>query len=711
MGADFSKMSTEQLRALALGESSGGRVMDNADLAMRQAEAIRNAPSPWERFGAGAADLAQGGYQKFLNWTNSPLAAQYTQEVNDQRKLFEQRRNAGELALGKTSPDFDFARLGGSAAMASLVAPFPGGQGFLGRAGMGMLQGAIPSYLNYSESNTPLGNAITTGIGAGIGAVTNVAAPYVVSGVASGAQWVKNKAVSGFNSLKNLATPQVSIDNTIRVQLSNAGVNFDELSTAAQNAIRQDAQSTLSAGGNLDPQQLLRLADIQTISGPGSATRAQVTRSPVDWSAERNLQKTEVNLPSVKEGGQETITGRLQSQDKAMKDFSVGIGNSVYGDPLYAGMNLEGRATSAHDASQRAIEAVRATDAAKNREVNKLYKAYRDTGMKDTRMPETRLTETLTKVIDEIGIDNIPPAVATRLKEFGFLGGERTRFLSIQEADTFNRLLNNNTPSHGGGRAAVTALKDALNKSLLDVPVEASAATEALKTARGAAAEMFRAREAGRGVGQAIDNAAPDKFLEQNVLGGSVRDLASLKDNLTRGTEASTWNDLRAQAWQWIHDKATVNGRKEFSGARLDTVLKNLGEERLKVLFTEPELQAINTLRRGSLAMTDPPPFSAVNYSGSGPVGIAQLLRLGNRIPLVNMATSPILSEVENTATQRLLNQSLNVSGKDAAMASVEAGDAATRAYLLKLLEGPGGGVGLLGTSPALGYASQKQKR
>jgi hypothetical protein len=558
---------------------------------------------------------------------------------------------------------------------------------------MGAAHGGPLGYASYSEKNDPAENTMRGGAGAVLGAGTNVAAPYVASGLMQGAQGLWNMAGQGVNAVRNALTPQVTINQNIRTQLQAAGVDLNALSTQAQAAISAEAQAQLRAGGTLNAEQLLRNADIETIAGPGSALRGQVTRSPQDWSIERNLQRTEANLPSVRTGAQETVTGRLQAQDEAMRNFSAQIAQGT-----------GGRSATPLEAGASAIEAVQSNDAARNRVVNELYKAYRETGMKGAPVAEDRLTAALTDVIENRGVETLPPAVVTRLKEFAFLGGNRTRYLTIDEADKFNRLLNANNPGFGPASGSIAQLKTALERSLHEVPIGKDA-SQALLTARNAAAEMFSAREAGAGVSRAIADVAPDKFMQLNVLGGSVRDLQALRSELG---DSQAWNNLRQQAWQWIQGESTGHGRQAFSGARLDETLRQLGPERLRVLFSPAEMQQIETLRRGAMAMTTQPLFSAVNYSNTTPALMGQLMRMGNRIPGLNLLTGPMTQEIENSATQRLLNQSLS-GAQGASAATQSAQQEAARAAAIRMLFQQRGYAGAAGAALPPALAAQYQ--
>ncbi|HUU72960.1 MAG TPA: hypothetical protein VMW70_10055 [Burkholderiales bacterium] len=710
---DLSGLSDTELSDFSLGRKSIEQILDSRSPSAPtkfeiEAAGMADAPSPFERFDAGVSiDIGAGIKQKYLNITDPPAAAQYTKETNEDIARLERGRMGEARYRGQDSPGFDAYRAAGSGTPLMLAGAAPGGAGPLARIGIGSGIGGTAGYGLYSQDNTTGGNLLRTGLGAVGGGIASAAAPWLTDKGIQGLQWGANKVAQGTRFLRGAMTPKASISNTLRIQLENVGVDFNALSADAQQAIATEAQATLRAGGQLNAQQLLRNADIEAVGG--RATKGMITGSPNDWTIERNLQKTEVNLPSVKTGSQETITGRLEQNDAALKARAGNIGDDVYGDALYGGQPLAGSAANTpFQASTRSIQAVQAADRSRKEVVDGLYKAYRDSGMKDTRLGESHITKELTEIIDDFGIENVPPAVVTRLKEFAFLGGERTRYLTIQEADQFNRLLNNNNPGFGPMNATTQKLRSALTRELLAAPDDASAgASQQLLQARSAAAEMFSKQEAGKGVASAVMDVAPDKFLEQNVLGGTVRDLQMLKTELTSGPDSGTWNDLRSQAWKAIIERVTQDGRAPFSGARLDKELKKLGEERLRVIFTQPELQQIQTLRRASLDMTSRPPFSAVNDSNTTPAMLGQVLRLGNKTPF-SMITKPISEGIDDSMQQGLLSTALGGSRSAVGAAQREAQDASRNAMLDRLFSRRSGG-GLLGATP-MGATIQNQR-
>jgi hypothetical protein len=288
-----------------------------------------------------------------------------------------------------------------------------------------------------------------------------------------------------------------------------------------------------------------------------------------------------------------------------------------------------------------------------------LYDAFRNSGKQNLQVSDVKIADAVGRVSDDIGAENIPPAVMSRLKEFGFFGGQRAKLLTVNEADKLTRLINNNNPGFGPQSTALARIKGAVNEALLDLPDDGA---KGLIEAKAAAAARFAEQRAGKGIARALDDVAPDRFFENNVLGGNVRDVKALAKKLQE-VNPDSWNDLRGQAWQWIVNKATQNGRNPISGAKLDDAVKSVGLDRMRVLFTPQEMAKIDQFRRGALALTQEPAFAAVNRSNTTPALMGQMLQMGNRVPILNAFTKPALEQLETSATQKLINQALSGAG------------------------------------------------
>lgn len=667
---DFNSLSTEQLLAIARGEPAAAVISNPVAPVAPIPKAMPEPVSPMVSVGQGMMDFYGGAKQKYLNLTDPAAAEKYTQQRNEENAIIEK---------GRGDRGFDFARLGGNIATPLSLIPM-GGAGLLGRTSMGAGAGGLGGYLNFDPKNTTESNLTNTAVGTvaggALGAVLPPVIRFAIQGAHQGAQSIGNAVGSAWRSFTQAVSPNIvsNINSKVQITLQNSGIDFAKLPDAVKASVLDDAAQQFTLTGKLDPEMLLRKADIEAVGGAGTATRAQVTRDPYDWTAAQNAQKTEVNIPAVARNEQTTLTSRFQQQNTNTNKYAQALQDQM------AAANAK-KAGTPFEASTQTIEAIRAKDAAAKIAVDDLYKTFRDMGKGDVSVPDTQIAQTLGKIVDEIGVENIPPAVLSRLKEFGFLSGERTKLLTVTEADKLGRLINNNNPGHGTASLVSTQLKRAVDNAILDIPeIEAS---KALMAARGKAKARFADQEAGLAVERAIADVAPDRFFQQNIINGNVRDINSLKDQLIKTPDGEqAWNSLREHVVKWINEKATI-GDGVFNGKRMENALKELGINKLNALFSPAEISRINTLLRGSKAMTLEPAFSNPNRSNTTSSMIGAALRFGNRIPGSNVFSAPISKEVESTIQQELLAKALQSGGLTAGR---DAAQAAKREALMKML-------------------------
>lgn len=590
--------------------------------AIEQSALDAQKPSRIERLGRGFADVTQGATQLFLNAkdavtspslsdvvTGTRPGERYTQEKTAEEKLYEKGRGA--------DAGIDWLRLGGNVAATAPAMLIPGGgAATLGtRVASGAAQGGASSAVMFTpEGESKLEQVL---VGAGIGS----AVPVVLR--------------AGQKALTNLAgkfNPQRGIDPTqlqgeLSFQLQKEGINFNSLTKEVQESLLGDAKKALESGKTLDAAQAARQADIQSVGAKG--TQAAATRDPKDW-------QTMMNLRGVNGVGEEI--GKRQAGDaQAMTDYLARLRTQT-----------GGKATTAFEAGEAPIKALQAADEARNKVVDSLYDAYRAIGGKDTAVPAVKVADALGRVADEIGAENIPPAVLTRLKEFGMIEGKQTKLLTINEADKLNKLINNNNPGKGTpGARALQPIKEALNESLLDIPE--TGASEALLTARKAAANMFAERRASAGVTAAVDDVAPDRFVKKFIVDAPVKDmretLAKLK-NTPDGAQALA--DVKGHLFDQFLLKATgatnvddVAGRA-FSGRSFAKALDAIPPEKLHALFTPSEVESLRTLQRASKYLTEDVPFSDVNHSKTT-AALANILQKIGSTPMLGQMLAPII--------------------------------------------------------------------
>lgn len=444
---DFTNYTDEQLVAIIRGKNP-------ATLRPVESAPLPEPVSPLVRIGQGMSDIYGGVKQKYLNLTDPDAAAQYTKEGAENDAIIAR----GRAAYGEGG--FDPLRMVGAVATPLSLVPM-GGASAISRAGLGALTGGAGGYASFDPTNTTGSNLTNAAVGAVGGGALNAATPPLVSALVSGAQTVKNTVGQAWRSLTQKVSPAVAnnITQQVSVTLQNAGVDLAALPAAIRQSVLDDAALQFTATGKLDPEMLLRRSDINAVGGPGSATRAQITRDPADWTNAQNLQKTEVNIPAVQRGEQPTLTGRFQQQNASTNRFAEELQNKI-----------GGTAPTQTQASEQTIKAIQARDRASEDAVDALYKQFRDLGKGDLPVPDTKIADTLGNIVDEIGVENINKSVLSRLQEFGFLGGTRTKLLTVTEADKLGRMIGTNNPGFGVESLVAKKLKRSVDAAILEIP-------------------------------------------------------------------------------------------------------------------------------------------------------------------------------------------------------------------------------------------------
>jgi hypothetical protein len=277
-------------------------------------------------------------------------------------------------------------------------------------------------------------------------------------------------------------------------------------------------------------------------------------------------------------------------------------------------------AQTEHETGQNAIAAVKQKMADSQRVVDDLYATWREAGAGATEVKPQKLADTLGRCWTSIGVENIPSAVRARLESFGMLGGKQTKLLTIDEAEKLRKLIGNNIdPANKPSTGALSALKRSVDESVLDTEAPD---IPSLQAARSAARDRFGMRDSANAVAAAAEGVEPDKFFRKYVLNGEVRDLRSLKAVLTTGVTGAkptpgmtdyepageqAWRDLQAQTLRHIMEKAQSQGEGSFSGRALEKAMKELGPERLKVLFGADQVEALQKLSRVANNVTTEP--------------------------------------------------------------------------------------------------------
>lgn len=615
--ADLSQMSTEDLMRLK------GRVTREPDAIEKSAlEAMK--PTRLERLGRGFADITQGARQLYLNAKDavtSPSMSdlvlgnresdRYTREKTDEANLYEKGRG----------PDagIDWMRLGGNVAATLPAALIPGGQAasLLTRAGAGAAQGAVSSGVMF----TPEGQSKIeqTLIGAGFGA----AVPAAIEGVRRAWGSLGQKVAGG------LPVNPSQVQGTLTLELKQQGIDFNKLTQNVQQSLIDDVTNALKTGGKVDASALARKADIESVGAKG--TQAAVTRAPKDW-------QTQANMRGITGVG-EPIAERQASDAQAMIDYLSRLRTRGGGS-----------ATTPAEAGETAINALRNQDENLRQGVNAAYDVARDHLGRAAPMDSAGFSRAANLALDEQMLGAyLPSEVRSILND---VTAGKIPF-NVNTAVQIDSTLSAAQRSAGQGSPqalAIGKVRDALNNAAIADNVGQDA-KQAFDTARAAARSRFQLHDEVPAMGAAIDDATPDRFVEQfftrkqvdsGTLNRTIRQLRTTPE----GTQAI--NDIKGTIFDSLLMKATgatnvddVTGRA-FSGRNFAKALDAIPPEKLNALFTTSEMDALRTLQRASKYLTEEVPFSDVNYSKTSQALANLLMKIG-QTPLLGGIVSPII--------------------------------------------------------------------
>lgn len=531
-------------------------------------------PNTLARIGRGMLDPFQGGKQIYLNATDPEKAEQYNKQVSDDLSLYE--KGVGD--------EFDGGRmLGNVAATVPLMAArVP--QTILG----GMVQGAAIG--GVAGSLMPTKKDDSRLLNAGVGVAGGAVMPPLIRGGA-------NMASRGIANIKKLwGAPTRTATATSAINGINAEPQIKQNLTDA-------AKQQLSINGQTDDEALKRLANMQELGFVDNAApmTGQITRSPKQWTTERNLAK-------VDDVGDE-ITGRLMNQNNRFMDIFDELqqqtGRSA-DDVVMSGESIVRAVNGRFQATQAAV--------------GKLYKrAQQQYGNMDG-INLQGFNSKLAELSDDASVDKIANSVARRLQRYGIYddaGNPTGKTLTIDQAEGLRKFVNN--LSDGNERSLMRVKGLIIDE--LDNDVFNAIGDDAYAGARKAARDRFSEFE--QSIVAKITNGKLDgssnNAINSIVSNHSYKDLQSLQSTLIRakgGKEA--WNNLRGEVIESLNMASTQNKGRDggFSGAAFKRALDKIGKNKLQVLFPD-QVDKLYKLSSAGIDMTYAPPFSAVNNSNT----------------------------------------------------------------------------------------------
>jgi hypothetical protein len=176
----------------------------------------------------------------------------------------------------------------------------------------------------------------------------------------------------------------------------------------------------------------------------------------------------------------------------------------------------------------------------------------------------------------------------------------------------------------------------------------AAKAMQAWDTARSAARSRRQWQESAGFIEDALNDAAPDKFVQKHIIGGTVEELGRIRQ--TFGNDRQLMDSIKQQMIDYIKQSGGVeDGFTKFSSAGMQKALDRLGDRKLAMFFDNQEIQQLRSAVNVGRSMQVQPIGSAVNNSNTAGTALGQLVSLGRNVPVIG----PNISQPLNSMAMR----------------------------------------------------------
>ena len=592
---------------------------------------------------AGAQLLPRGlstlasGFGLFPNRVSRFLDAEAT-KVDEDIKASEKQFQAARWKDGQTG--FDGARLFGNIANPATLAlarVSPSGaattlgrafQGAVGGAAGGVLATPVTESGDVSFGMQKLGQGLA---GAAGGAVATPLVGKVADLVAP-----KIKALQARMTDPQVLGARASLETDMAIQqvLRDMGMDAQSVPRDTLASLRQQVLDSFKQGQRLDPAAALRKMDFEAQGVP--ALRGQITRDPAQYSRDMNLRGIE--------GVGEPIQSVLQAQNQRI---TADLGK--FGGPA---------AREAFPAGEQFVASLSKLDDDLSSSITRAYKNARASSGKEWTVPTQGLASDAQQVIDDFGVgaeaNAIPSAVYARLQKLGVVGDDMTqrRIFNYEEADKLLKQINSHLK--GTNNAGLSSLHGAVKRAIL----EGGGEGDPFAPARKMAAERFQLMEAAPALKAVVDGkVSADDFVKRHIIDGKVKDLKKLAEILP----AEDMAEAKRQIAQVIYRGAfreNVTGDKLAQPAGLQSAMRNIGTDKLKVFFSQAEIDELNRLTRITAYANTEPAWGTVARGGNpGGVLLGGMARLGmagtaagGQLPLLGAMTKAGRQSLDATA-------------------------------------------------------------
>lgn len=475
---------------------------------------------------------------------------------------------------------------------------------------------------------------------AGAALAGGLAAPMGASALASGAQGLRSFARNAAEAVAPGAIKPANVDAQISFTLQRAGVDWATVPERIRQGMREEAGKALALGDELNPDALRRLLDFKRTGT--TPTRGMLTQDPVQITREMNLAKTGANSVDM---GMQKLAGVQNDNAQTLLGNLDRLGAQTAPDAFVTGERVLGALNRTADASRSRIDA--------------LYDAARDTQGRSAPLDGAAFTTRASQLLDEGLLGGVvPKSIETKLNQIALGEVPFTVDYAEQLKTAMGKL--SRASSDGQQRMALGVLRKALDDTPLRPaasvnpgnlpavpgtvpPSQAAMGAEAIASfnrARQANAAFMRRVEETPALAAALDDAAPDRFVQQFITGSgaNVRDVSALRKAI--GDDPQALQAVRANIVGHLKAAATNSTEDitKFSPNAYNKALNQIGDRKLAAFFEPDDIEQLRAVGRAGTLMQAQPVGTAVNNSNSAAMlvgrGMDMLDRIAGKMPL-----------------------------------------------------------------------------
>ena len=428
------------------------------------------------------------------------------------------------------------------------------------------------------------GRIMDEGIGRSFGGATLEATGSPALAAAAETLPVAILTLFGLGATSKVSGKVRSLGDDVARRAKQRGINVDDGSPANVRRLREIVDE-------ITDEQQGRIEAFREV-GIENPTRAQITRSADDFQVQQELTKRSGVVRDTIESQEAVLT-------QTFDDAAAATGGRLKTSSSSVVDEVVGRSTKLDD------------------KISDLYRQAREAS---AGQPDVDLSRFAKKVLDNLDSDGAAEglfsAVRGELRRKGVIDqkGNVVGKVSVDAAEEIRQFINaqfdpkNRTFANSQSRVLKDVLDDdVFRASGKDIFNEARAAKAEFEQGL-SAAKISRFDKNQRSLVRDIleNKISPDELAEKITATKSYKpkDLRQLRDFLEQTDEGiAAFDDLRAQVLRNVKEKAFIGpedaqGIQALSRAKLETALKAIGEDRMRILFTQEERGLINSIMK-----------------------------------------------------------------------------------------------------------------